>query len=95
MKIHTEKTLEDAIEAHLLAHGWLQGHDDDFSPGEALDRRNLFAFLRATQGETWAALRQSPGDALEDKVVTERRNELASLESTFEDEIRIEGKIWP
>ena len=47
-RIHTEETFESAIEAHLLASGWLQGHDADFSPEEALDRRHLFAFLEAT-----------------------------------------------
>ncbi len=30
MKIHTEKTFEEAIEAHLLAHGWLRSlHNDE------------------------------------------------------------------
>jgi type I restriction enzyme R subunit len=66
--IHTEKAFEELITAHLVAHGWLAGRDADFDPTLALDRSHLFAFIEATQPDTWAGLRKSHGAALEDKV---------------------------
>jgi type I restriction enzyme R subunit len=66
--IHTEKAFEDFITAHLVAHGWLAGQAADFDPTVALDRGHLFAFIAATQPDTWAGLRKSHGAGLEDKV---------------------------
>ena len=67
--IHKEKTFEDAIEAHLLAHGWLKGAPGGLDPKTAIDREHLFAFLEATQGERVAELRKNHGAALEEKLV--------------------------
>ncbi len=36
--VHTEQAFEDAIEAHLLANGYLKGSRGDYDPKLAIDR---------------------------------------------------------
>ncbi|MGB9112037.1 MAG: DEAD/DEAH box helicase family protein [Acidimicrobiales bacterium] len=57
--VHTEQTFEDAIEAHLLANGWLQGSPDDFDPITGIGASDLFVFLSATQLMAWSNLVKS------------------------------------
>lgn len=52
--VHTERAFEDAIEFHLLAHGWLKGLPTNFDPELGLDPVELMAFVEATQAEAWA-----------------------------------------
>src|SRR4051812_3195793 len=53
---HLEQALEDAIEAHLLAHGWHQGSNASYDRDLALDTDELFTFIGATQIDAWERL---------------------------------------
>ena len=48
----TEKGLENLIEKTLLANGWHQRFDANYSKEYAIDEEMLKAFLEATQGDT-------------------------------------------
>ena len=45
---HTEKGFEQAIESHLLSHGYAKGDASRFDPRLALDPQTLNGFLKAT-----------------------------------------------
>ena len=66
---HTEKSFEDAIEAHLLASGWTKGDAKTFDREKALHPADLLAFLEATQPALMADLRKQHGLALETGVI--------------------------
>jgi len=51
--LHTEKAFENAIEAHLLAHGYLKCDPATFDRARMLDSVPLFAFIAGTQGLVW------------------------------------------
>jgi type I restriction enzyme R subunit len=53
---HTEARFEDAIEAHLLAHGWLSGTASNYRPSLGLDTAELYTFIGATQPKEWERL---------------------------------------
>ncbi len=55
MKID-ERGFEEAIEAALLAGGYLKSHPSDFDPVFGLDTAELFAFIGATQVKDWERL---------------------------------------
>jgi len=61
---YTEKAFETAIEAHLLARGYLQGDPVTFDRARALDPVHLFAFIGGTQGAVWDGLRARHGEGL-------------------------------
>ncbi|MBF5043176.1 type I restriction endonuclease subunit R [Aggregicoccus sp. 17bor-14] len=65
MATHTERAFEDAIEVHLLAHGWLKGDAADFDRTIALDSGPLLAFLHDTQPTVMQTLRTQLGTNLE------------------------------
>lgn len=54
--IHLEIRFEEAIEAHLLAHGWTKGSVVNYDAKRALDLRELFDFIHTTQAKGWARL---------------------------------------
>lgn len=56
MSVHTERAFEEAIEAHLLGHGWVQGTASFYRRDVALDTAVLFEFIGATQAEEWERL---------------------------------------
>ena len=63
---HIEKAFEDAIEAHLLAHGWLKGDPAHFNRDLALDPTQASSpSSQETQPELWAELRKQHGSGLE------------------------------
>jgi hypothetical protein len=65
-RMHTERALEDLIEANLVAHGgWRQGNPVDFDAELALTTPDLFAFIRATQPDTWEKLHRHHQQGLE------------------------------
>ncbi len=66
---HTEKGFEQAIESHLLEHGYQKANPSDFDPRLALDPKVLVAFLQDTQPEQWAKLAGIYGSEVETKVV--------------------------
>ena len=65
----TERLLEDEVSGHLVAHGGYlvckvgtsQEHRGDFDAGLGLDTTELFAFIEATQAESWARLVKAHG----------------------------------
>jgi type I restriction enzyme R subunit len=65
---HTESDFEAAIEAHLLAHGWLHGSPTNYDVVLGLDAVQLVGFLQKTQPQTWAKLAERHGDAVVQKV---------------------------
>jgi len=56
MVVHTERAFEDAVEAHLLAHGWVQGAAAHYRRDLGLDTAVLFEFIGATQADQWERL---------------------------------------
>lgn len=61
--IHTEGAFEEAIEAHLLANGYIQGSKADYDHTSAIDPSQLFAFIKATQPDQWKELESRHGPA--------------------------------
>jgi type I restriction enzyme, R subunit len=61
-KVTKERAFEDAIEDHLLGHGYEQGSPSDYDTAVGLDTAQLFAFIGATQNEAWERLVQLHGD---------------------------------
>jgi type I restriction enzyme R subunit len=53
---HSEKDLEDGIEAHLLGHGWVKGSAAGFDASLGLDSVVLAAFVQQTQPKEWDKL---------------------------------------
>ena len=66
---HTEKGFEDAVTAHLLAHGYAAGSPKGFDAKLALDPPTLVAFLRSSQPKEWTRLAAIYGGEVEEKVV--------------------------
>ena len=63
---HTELAFEDSIEHHLVTSaGWTRGDPKAFDRALALTPSDLFAFVEASQPETWATLRNQHGAGLE------------------------------
>jgi type I restriction enzyme, R subunit len=63
--IHTERALEDAVEAALLERGWTRGDPAEFDREGALDPTHLFRFIEDTQPELWAELQAQHGTQLQ------------------------------
>jgi type I restriction enzyme R subunit len=63
--VHTERALEDSVEAALLDRGWIRGTASAFDRKRALDPTHLFAFLEESQPKLWAELRAQHGTQLE------------------------------
>ncbi|HEV2149008.1 MAG TPA: type I restriction endonuclease [Longimicrobiaceae bacterium] len=63
--VHTERALEDAVEAALLDRGWIKGAPAAFDRERALDPTHLFPFIEDTQPKLWAELRAQHGVQLE------------------------------
>ena len=53
---HTEKGFEQAIEDHLLHHGYRKGDPANFDASLALDPKTLIEFLSITQKDEWRRL---------------------------------------
>lgn len=65
-----ELHFEDAIEHHLTtAGGWAKGSAKDFDRETALVSKDFFAFVDATQPETWTELRKHHQSNLEAAVL--------------------------
>jgi len=74
--IHTEQAFEDAIEAHLLANGYLKGSRGDYDPKLAIDRAQALAFVRDTQPHEWSRLTAVHGAAVEARFLARLAKEL-------------------
>jgi type I restriction enzyme R subunit len=76
---HKEVNFEDAIEAHLLAHGWHRGNPANFDRVLAVDWTELDAFIAATQADAWDDLVQQRHQGDEAKARTNFRQSVAKL----------------
>ena len=56
MSVHSEIAFEAGVEAHLLAHGWVQGTASHYRRDLGLDTAVLFEFIGATQPQEWERL---------------------------------------
>jgi type I restriction enzyme R subunit len=65
---HTERGFEQAIQSHLLAHGYEQGDPAAFDAALALDPGTLVRFLKATQPQASARLEGLYGREVETRV---------------------------
>ncbi len=65
---HREREFEDAIEAHLLQHGWRQGRAGDYDVELGLDPLALAEFVQATQPKEWDKLVAGYGSAAQAKL---------------------------
>lgn len=59
--VNKEKAFEDEIVAHLTANGWCAGGSADYDKSLGLDTSALWAFIEATQADTWAKVATSHG----------------------------------
>ncbi|HMP57769.1 MAG TPA: DEAD/DEAH box helicase family protein [Gemmatales bacterium] len=66
---HTEKGFEQAIESHLLSHGYEKGNPEHFVARLALDPVTLVRFLKDTQPKEWAKLAGLYGSDAEAQIV--------------------------
>ena len=66
---HTEKGFEQAIEDHLIRHGYRKGDPADFNAAMAVIPNALVGFLKDTQPDEWTRLVSIYGAEVEAKVV--------------------------
>src|SRR4051812_38872197 len=66
---HTEKGFEQAIQSHLVGHGYVKGDPAGCSPALALDPATLVSFLKETQPKEWGRLAAIYGAEVYAKVV--------------------------
>src|SRR6266496_2397158 len=59
---YTEERFEEAVEASLLASGWLKAAAGFFRPDLGLDTGELFAFIGTTQNAAWAEVIKRHGN---------------------------------
>ncbi|NNC12116.1 type I restriction endonuclease subunit R [Planctomonas sp. JC2975] len=76
MAVHDEAAFEAAIEADLLAAGWVKGTPPDYDRTLGLDLPKLFEFLRGTQPDEFAMLEKHYGPQVEAKVAARIANQL-------------------
>ncbi len=69
MPQHIEREFENAIEEHLLGHGWLKGNPEHFDRAPALDVGEVVRFIAETQAATWADLTRQHGDGVGKTVI--------------------------
>jgi type I restriction enzyme, R subunit len=74
---HTEKGFEQAIEDHLLNHGYRKGNPTDCVASLSLDTRMLVEFLFTTQRDEWQRLRGIHGDDTTQRIVEAIASNLA------------------
>ncbi len=60
---HREREFEDAIEVHLLDHGWGKGQAADYDVELGLDPAALAEFVQATQPKEWDKIAAAYGSA--------------------------------
>jgi type I restriction enzyme R subunit len=54
--VHSESAFEAAIQAHLVANGWMAGESGNYRRDLGLDPTVLFEFVRASQPKAWTSL---------------------------------------
>jgi type I restriction enzyme R subunit len=76
MKNTQEIHFEEAIEHHLLEHGYAQGDSADFDPELCLEKNRLINFIQTTQAKTWQALEAIHGTETANIVVADCRKHI-------------------
>lgn len=78
MSKHHEIGLEDAICAHLAAHGWLHAPGDaaHYDRARALFPPDLVAWVQATQPQAWDSLQKTHGAAAEATLLDRLRDQI-------------------
>jgi type I restriction enzyme, R subunit len=66
---HIERAFENAIEEHLLGHGWHKGNPDHFDRALALDPAEVVRFIAESQAATWAELKRQHGEGIEKTLI--------------------------
>ncbi len=66
---HIERAFENAIEEHLLGHGWHKGNPDHFDRALALDAAEVIRFIADTQPSHVGGTEAQHGDGLEKTVI--------------------------
>ncbi|HZZ84318.1 MAG TPA: type I restriction endonuclease [Anaeromyxobacteraceae bacterium] len=69
MPQHIERAFEDAIEEHLLGHGWHKGSPDHFDRTLALDAGLVIDFIAETQPKVWGELTSQHGASVEKTII--------------------------
>jgi type I restriction enzyme R subunit len=69
MARHNEWAFESAVEAHLLANGWLKGVTETFHRELAVDAGQVAAFISETQPDLWAEFQKQQGKSLENTLL--------------------------
>lgn len=67
--IHTEKALEEAIETHLLAHGWRKGSPDAYDRELALFPATFLEFVKTSQPSEYKRLVGFFGDKTDTELI--------------------------
>jgi len=75
-QIHTEQRFEDAIEAHLLANGYVKGEKRHYDRATALDTHQLLTFINESQSKRWAKLASQYGTQVEARFIARVVKEL-------------------
>lgn len=66
-----EKAFETAIEAHLLANGYVAVDGNGFDREKAIFPETVLAFIRATQSNEWAKLEALHGERTGEQVIAD------------------------
>jgi len=67
--IHIEKALEEAIESHLLAHGWLKGSPEAYDRELALFPAHFLEFVKTSQPSEYKRLVGFFGDKTDSELI--------------------------
>ncbi len=68
---HTETAFETAVEAHLLAHGYVSLPTEAFDRAQAIFPETVLAFIRETQPKEWTRLQALHGAKTSEQVLTD------------------------
>ena len=71
MKRTSETAFETAIEAHLLANGYVSIACDGFDRDRAIFPETVLAFIRETQPKGWAKLERLLGNKTGNQVLSD------------------------
>ena len=77
--VHTETAFEEAIENHLIAHGYERGNPADFDRKRCLDPTVLIPFLQQTQAKTWRTIADYHGENATRVILDELTQALTHL----------------
>ena len=75
-QVHIEQRFEDAIEAHLLGHGYIKGEKVHYDRATALDTHELLTFIKDSQPKQWAKLASQYGSQVEARFIARVVKEL-------------------